>query len=88
MQSIEIGRNAAVYALGDALAAFEPQVLVARIVDAGNFRKHRRHVSAGQNDEGRLLIPRSGWSFGLFFFVGRLLADADSCQYFSSVASR
>jgi len=57
VQAIEIGCNAAVQALGDALAlaSLEQEALVARIADEGNLRKHCRHVGAGQNYEGCLL---------------------------------
>lgn len=38
--------------------------------------------------KGACLFPVQAGASVFFFFVGRLLADADSCQYFSSVASR
>ena|SRR5271155_314922 len=57
VQAIELARNTAVQSLGDAqtLAALEQRVFILRIAREGNLRKHRRHIGADQNNEGRVL---------------------------------
>ena len=55
--AIEIRRDAAVQAFGNALAltGLKQKAFIAGIADEGNLREHRGHICAGQNDKRRLL---------------------------------
>src|SRR4029077_3065728 len=57
VEAVEVGGNAVVEPVGDALAlvALAEEVFVTRIADEGNLRKHGGHVGADQHDERSFL---------------------------------